>query len=79
MPRSSGCRPPQNQMRDVLLLVSLPLEDRGELVAKVCIGVQQRVKKHRHGVLRPAFQTFAQIFQVLRKEQTVLTRFEGLN
>lgn len=36
---------PKNHMWDVLLLVPSPLEDRGELVAKVSIRVQQCVKK----------------------------------
>lgn len=50
MPCTSGCCLPKNQMWDVLLLVPSPLEDRGELVAKVSIRVQQRVKKDRDRV-----------------------------
>lgn len=50
MPCTSRCGLPKNQMRDMLLLVPPPLEDRGELVAKVSIGVQQRVKKDSHRV-----------------------------
>lgn len=50
MPSTSRCCLPQHQMWDVLLLVPPPLKDRGELVAKVSIGVQKCVKEHSHRV-----------------------------
>lgn len=45
MPCTPRCGLPKNHMWDMLLLVPPPLEDRGELIAKVSIGVQQGVKK----------------------------------
>lgn len=66
MPGASRSRSPQHQVRDVLLFVPPPLEDRRKLVAKVCVGVQQRVEKNSHRVPRPSLETFTQILQVLQ-------------
>lgn len=40
MPGTSRRCPPQDKMWNVLLFVPPPLKDRGELIAKVSIGVQ---------------------------------------
>lgn len=50
MPSTSWRCPPQHQMWDLLLLVSPPLKDRRELVAKVSIGMEQCVKKHSNWI-----------------------------
>lgn len=50
MPCTPRCCLPENHMWDMLLLVPSPLEDGGELVAKVSIRVQQCVKKDSNRV-----------------------------
>lgn len=50
VPSTPGCSPAQNQMWDVLLLVSPPLKDRREFVTKVSIRMQKCVKKHSHRI-----------------------------
>ena len=50
MPGPSRCCTAQNQVWDLLLLVPSPLDNRGELIAKVCVGVHEGVKQHCHRV-----------------------------
>lgn len=44
MPSTPWCSLSQNQMWDVLLLVSVPLKYWRELIPKVSIGVKQCIK-----------------------------------